>query len=64
MSTQCCGTCKWAVDLKNQEDVDCNYPLPAWISRFTHDPLTGYGACVSMMKQSYGEHCPTYEAKS
>lgn len=58
---QCCGTCKWAVDMHNDEHIDCNFPLPDWLGRFTHDPISGYGLLASQMNLTDGEHCQTYE---
>lgn len=56
---QSCDTCKWVGTAGKWRE--CHFPLPIWLLRELHHPLTGGGELVRVVKTEHGENCATYE---
>lgn len=41
----------------------CRFPLPMWLMREIHNPLTGGGSGASLMDMRQEHDCPCFSAK-
>ena len=57
---QGCGSCQWGRKAISGMLIHCEFPVPVWIARELHHPLTGGGYAASLMKITDGTDCPTY----
>jgi len=57
---RCCGTCQWWGGVNNQ--CRCLFPLPVWVMRELHNPLSGGGTMASVMRSDTTD-CPCYQPK-
>lgn len=59
-----CKTCRWSSITADDVLILCKFPLPVWLLRELHNPLTGGGPMAATMNRYDGDNCPTYEEKS
>ena len=58
-----CGMCKLGNESELEDHVVCRFPVPDWMMRQLHDPMSGGGKFVSTMHKNDGTDCPCYERK-
>lgn len=56
-----CCECKYGDEFV--QVAPCRFPLPVWLMREIHDPLTGGGAGASLMDMQAEHNCPCFTRK-